>query len=200
MSKVTSCPCCSIVAHLETALKRMSVWSAFYFTHPRSWYPLPEGSIQFQEMPKMKPLPARELSLDGCQKLTEFTNVYGRAVRQRSVRQEKTMAKAGTLPSACYETNLPVQRVMLRGDGIHDDSDAPLQPVESNSEDSSGESQDEDDNIEFDYDESVENDGVKDDTRTSSYDEPQLAPEARFLIGRRSRFGRTIRFNGRFVQ
>ena len=116
------------------------------------------------------------------------------------MRQETTIAKAGTLPSACYETNLPVQRVMLRRDGIHDDSDVPLQPVESNSEDNSGESQDEDENIEFDSDESVENDGVVGDTRTHSYDEPQLAPEALFLIGRRSRFGRTIRFNGRFVQ
>ena len=46
----------------------------------------------------------------------------------------------------------------------------------------------------------VENDGVEDDTRPNSYDEPQLAPEALFLIGRRCRFGRTIRFNGRFVQ
>ena len=54
--------------------------------------------------------------------------------------------------------------------------------------------------LEFDSDESVENDGIEDDTRTNSYDEPQLAPEALFLIGRRSRFGRTIRFNGRFVQ
>ena len=89
---------------------------------------------------------------------------------------------------------------MLRRDGIHDDSDAPLQPVESNSEDSSGQNKDEDENIEFDSDESVENDGVEDDTRTNSYDEPQLAAEALFLIGRRSRFGRTIRFNGRFVQ
>ena len=53
---------------------------------------------------------------------------------------------------------------MLRCDGIHDDSDASLQPVESNSEDSSGESQDKVENIEFDSDESVENNGVEDDT------------------------------------
>ena len=49
---------------------------------------------------------------------------------------------------------------MLRRDGIHDDSDAPLKPVESNSEDRSGESQDEGENIGFDSDESIENDGV----------------------------------------
>ena len=185
---------------VKESVKRLSSWSAFHFTHPRSWYPLPEGTIQFHEMPKMKPLPARELSLDDCQELTEFASVYGRAVRQRSVRQETTMAKAGTLPSACYETNLPVQRVMLRRDGIHHDSDAPPQPVESNSENSSGESQDEDENIEFDSDESVENESVEDETRLQSYAEPQLASEALFLVGRRSRFGRTIRFNGKFIQ
>ena len=66
---------------------------------------------------------------------------------------------------------------------VHDDSDASLQPIESNSEDSSGESQDKDENIEFDSNESVENDGIEDDTKTNSYDEPQLAPEALFLIG-----------------
>ena len=169
-------------------------------THPRSWYPLPEGSIQFQKMPKMKPFPAGELSLDGSQKLAEFANIYGRAVRQKSVRQETNMAKEGTLPSSGYEINLSVQRVMLRRDGIHNDSDAPLQPVESHSEDSSGQNKDEDENIEFDSDQSAENDAVEDDTRTNSYDEPQLAPDALFLIGCQSRFGRAIRFNGRFEQ
>jgi len=98
----------------------------------------------------MKPLPAGELSLDGSQTLAEFANVYGRAVRQKSVQQETNMAKAGRLPSACYETNLSVQKVMLRRDGILNDSDTPLQPVKSNSEDSSGQNKDEDENIEFD--------------------------------------------------
>ena len=147
--------CCHSFGNcVKENVRRLSAWSVFYFTHPRSWYPLPEGSIQFQEMPTMKPLPVRELSLDGCQKLTEFANVYGRAVRQRFVRHETTMAKGKNIAICCYETNLPIQRVVLRRDGIHDDSDAPLKPVESNSEDRSGESQDEDENIEFDSDES----------------------------------------------
>ena len=83
-------------------VKSISTWSAFYFSHPRSWYPQPEGTIHFQEMRLMKSLPARDLSLGDCQKLTEFASVHGRAVRQRSVRQETTMAKAGTSPPACY--------------------------------------------------------------------------------------------------
>ena len=37
---------------------------------------------------------------------------------------------------------------------------------------SSGESQDEDENIEFDSDESIETGGVEDETRLHSYDDP----------------------------
>ena len=39
----------------KESAKRLSTWSAFYFSHPRSWYLLPEGTIQFQEMPLMNP-------------------------------------------------------------------------------------------------------------------------------------------------
>ena len=57
---------------------------------------------------------------------------------------------------------------------------------------SSGESEDEDENTEFDSDESIETGGVEDETRLHSYDNPQLASEALFLVGRRSRYGRFI--------
>ena len=30
--------------------ERLSTWSAFFFTQPRRWRPLTEGTIQFQEM------------------------------------------------------------------------------------------------------------------------------------------------------
>ena len=51
----------------------------------------------------------------------------------------------------------------------------------------------------FDSDENIEVDDGDDVTRTDSKNERQLASEALFLIKRRSRFGRTIRFNGRFI-
>ena len=203
--KVTSCPYCSIVVQLETARRRVwrdcqrGVHSTLVILGA-AWYPLPEGTIQFQEMPLMKSLPARKLSLDDCQKLTEFASVHGRAVRQTSVRQETTMAEAGTSPPACYhQTSLRVHRVMLRLGSNHDESDAPPQPVESNSADSD-ESEDEVEDIEFDSDESDGNDCVEDGARLHNYDEPQLSSETLFQVGRRSRFGRTIRFNGRFIQ
>ena len=78
-----------------------------------------------------------------------------------------------------------------RGHGIHDEPDAPRQPVESNYE-HSNESEDEYDDIEFDPDESDENVGVEDEAWFHSYDEEQLVFEALFIVGRRTRFGGII--------
>ena len=81
-----------------------------------------------------------------------------------------------------------------RGHGIHDEPDGSPspQPVESNYEDSN-ESEDEDDDIEFVSDETDVNDGVENEARLHSFDEVQLPSEALFLVGRRTRFGRTMR-------
>ncbi len=92
---------------VKESLKKLSLWSAHYFTNPRSWYPPPESAMQLKEIPQLKPLPSKELSSQDCHRLSNFA-------RQRSVRQETTMAKAGTLPFSCYETNLPIQKVVLR--------------------------------------------------------------------------------------
>ena len=78
-----------------------------------------------------------------------------------------------------------------RGHGIHDEPDGSPspQPVESNYEDSN-ESEDEDDDIEFVSDESDVNDSVEDEARLHSFD----------VVGRRTRFGRTMRFNRREIE
>lgn len=47
------------------------------------------------------------------QRLNDFANVYGRAVRQSSTIKGTTKAKAGTLPPSCYETNLTIEKVAL---------------------------------------------------------------------------------------
>ena len=36
--------------------KRTSQWSAYYFTHRRSYYSVPENSISLRDIPKMSPL------------------------------------------------------------------------------------------------------------------------------------------------
>lgn len=183
---------------VKESLKRLSSWSAFYFTHPRSWYPLPEGTISFKDVPLMEPLPAHNLDQESCRLLNDFASVYGRAVRQRSGRQETTKAKAGTLPPSCYSNTLPIQRVNLT------QREEELSTIATNDEERR--SSDMEDHSEYDSDESEDgesedHESEDDDPQPSSSTETaQLSSEALFLIGSRSRFGRPVRFNRRFIE
>lgn len=43
------------------SLKCTSQWAAHYFTHPQSYYPVPQNSITLKDVPKMTQLPANKL-------------------------------------------------------------------------------------------------------------------------------------------
>ena len=81
-------------------------WSAHYFTSKESWYPLPENSFKFKDLSFPKPLPPAKLNGEDRLTMREWSSINGAVVRQRSVRQETTMAKAGTLPEAYYHEDL----------------------------------------------------------------------------------------------
>ena len=96
------------------------------------------------------------------------------AFRQRTVRQETTMARAGTLPDFLYEKDIvPGESVDLTGDvGLPDEYDTSSSAEEKETEDQVGEGS----------------------VRVATLD-----GEANFLLGRVSAFGRAVRFNSRFM-
>ena len=96
------------------------------------------------------------------------------AVRQRTVRQETTMARAGTLPDFLYEKDIvPGESVDLTGDvGLPDEYVTSSSAEEGETEDQVGEGS----------------------VRVATLD-----GEANFLLGRVSAFGRAVRFNSRFM-
>ena len=96
---------------MKEAVKRVTSWAAYYHTSRRSWYPKPEGSLQLSQVPIMKPLPSVSMSSADCNALRDWASSYGAAVRQRTVRQETTMAKHGTLPEFMYQR---CQRKIIR--------------------------------------------------------------------------------------
>ena len=51
----------------------------------------------------MEPLPSTFISPQDAQEMKEWAGAYGTAVRQRTVRQETTMSRAGTLPDYLYQ-------------------------------------------------------------------------------------------------
>ena len=90
------------------SIKRVVRWAAYYYAHEKSYYPVIPQITSLNPLPRMSHLkPTRKLN-NGEQVLTRgWAANYGKAVRQRTVRQETTMFKAGTLPLNMYATSVP---------------------------------------------------------------------------------------------
>jgi len=47
----------------KESLKRTTKWGAKYFTHEKSYYPVPESSMEFEDVNVMKPPPVVNIDL-----------------------------------------------------------------------------------------------------------------------------------------
>ena len=86
---------------IKEALKRCYPWSSCYFTSRKaSWYPPTENDVNFRDISPILPSKAvpSSTSVADEETLRTWANTYTRAVRQRTVHQETTMVKTGTLP------------------------------------------------------------------------------------------------------
>jgi len=88
--------------------QRVVRWAAYYYTHKKSYYPVIPQITPLNALPRMSHLkPTRKLNNREQVLMREWAANYGKAVRQRTVRQETTMFKAGTLPLNMYATSVP---------------------------------------------------------------------------------------------
>ena len=92
----------------KEGVKRTTLWAAHYFTNKKSYYPVPSNSIRFWDIPFLPPLPAVHMNDEDQEYMREWARNNGKSVRQRTVRQETTKYKAGTLPLNMYESKQPV--------------------------------------------------------------------------------------------
>ncbi|VDI36816.1 Hypothetical predicted protein [Mytilus galloprovincialis] len=83
-------------------VKRITNWSAYYFTKDSSYYPLPDSAINLNGIPKLKKPDTRSITPEDSKLLYDWAKTHGKCVRQRMVRQETTMYKCGTLPLNMY--------------------------------------------------------------------------------------------------
>ena len=140
-------------------------------------------------MSRLKKSKVPSISKENRQSLCKYAAQYGRCVRQRTVRQETTMAKAGTLPEYCY---LPVEGQCHAPVDIDDEPKINEEVEEYESSDDEIE-----DRLSCNSDDSGSD---------SDLPIPNAAQQAEstnsqnlFLIGRVSRFGRAVRLNSRFI-
>ena len=99
----------------------------YYFTHDKSYYPASQTSMEFANINFMQPLLSEEISTDTETAMKEFAEKY-RPVRQRTVRGETTVDKAGALPPAVYSKEQDCNRVDLM-EGLGNDLNTEEQMV-----------------------------------------------------------------------
>ena len=90
--------CRSFGLSMKESVKRVTHWAAYFHTSRKSRYPKPEETIPFSKVPLIKPLTVVDMLKSNCDIMQDWASVYGAAVQQQTVHQEKTMAKHGTLP------------------------------------------------------------------------------------------------------
>ncbi len=95
------------------SLKRTIPWSATYFTHPKSYYPVLEKSLSLYNIPKLGHLkPDNKLTPSQVIEMREWASMHGKAVKQRTVRQDNTKCRSGTIPLNMYQVSkIPTDKV-----------------------------------------------------------------------------------------
>lgn len=176
------------------SIKRVVQWAAYYYTHEKSYYPVVTQGTPLNALPRMTHLkPARKLNDRERESMLEWAANNGKAVRQRTVRQETTMFKAGTLPLNMYATSgQPKEKITMERSLGHVDAASDLgRPVErlESSKDSDGTEQDDEQESEYDTDSESEL------PLTLEIDQED---EMTFLRAVTTRSGRTVRVTSKF--
>ena len=173
-------------------------WAAYYYTHEKSYYPVVGHATPLNALPRMSHLkPARKLNDRERESMLEWAANNGKAVRQRTVRQETTMFKAGTLPLNMYATSeQPKEKITMERTLGHVDAagdlGCPVEVVESNRKREEEENQkDTDDEQESEYD-------TESESELPATVDSDLEDEMTFLRAVTTRSGRTIRVTSKF--
>lgn len=191
----------SFMTSIKESLKREFPWAAYYFTSTKgSWYPPSESSTNYIKVSKS--LPSKLYSKSGTRKKVEeeemrqWAQTYTKGVRQRSVRQETTMDKSGTLPHYLYSVDICKQaaktkRYVDEENQIEETKTTAVEPILDDDEPNHA-----DDSII--PDEQSDKFSSEEDDVEESHDAVDVGDQALFLIGRTSRFGRAIKISKRF--
>ena len=86
---------------VKKSLKRITKWTAKYFTHDRSYYPVPDTYMPLSALSTMALPAVQRVTKEDEAAMKEWMENY-RPVRQRTVRSETTKDRAGALPKAVY--------------------------------------------------------------------------------------------------
>ena len=92
---------------VEEVMKRITRLPFLFYTHPQSYYEIPQDFIKFEDMPSI-PKPSHvPLSPQDLAKLNDYKKKWLEAVRVSTVRSDTTKHKFSTLPIGLYQSEPP---------------------------------------------------------------------------------------------
>ena len=180
---------------VKETTKRLSCSSFYYFTSEKSsWYPKPEHDIPLSALPSIPPLPDVKLSQKEIGQMRDYALTYGAAVRQRTNRQETTMARHGTMPELIYQRQLEISGDKVDvSTGIGRRSSMPSTDTQTCNDEIENAAISDTDEIP-EYDSSSDEEQVEEGTAVLELDRAST-----FLVRVSTRFGRQVRINNRLI-
>ena len=180
---------------VKETTKRLSCSSFYYFTSEKSsWYPEPEHDIPLSALPSIPPLPDVKLSQKEIGQMRDYALTYGAAVRQRTNRQETTMARHGTMPELIYQRQLEISADKVDvSTGIGRRSSMPSTDTPTCNDEIENAAISDTDEIP-EYDSSSDEEQVEEGAAVLELDRAST-----FLVGVSTRFGRQVRINNRLI-
>ncbi|XP_066920118.1 uncharacterized protein [Clytia hemisphaerica] len=196
----------SFASSVKESIKSATEWSAHYFTSRERWYPLPNTVLSLSDLDFPKRAKRNQgLTREQKREMREWASINGAVVRQRSGRQETTMARAGTLPeNAYYEELRPnnnEHNSTTKSSEIGNTDEIVQirntnETVDTDDSDKNDELMGQDEVLEFESD-------IDGEDSSDSEDETVLASVSRqttFLVGTSSRYGRSVTLNRKYLQ
>ena len=92
---------------VDQVVKRINKLPFIFYTHPKSYYQIPEDFIKFEDMPTIPKTPHVQLSSRDIAKLHDYLKKRLEAVRVATIRSDRTKHKFSTLLISLYETEQP---------------------------------------------------------------------------------------------
>ena len=179
---------------IKECTKRLSSSTVYYYTSEKSSrYPDPEHEIPLAELPSIPQLPAAKRSEKAAEEMRNYALTYGAAVRQRTNRQETTMARHGTMREMIYQRQLQISANkvdLAASEGSVVENEEEVEAIERNPEN----------DVEVaEYDSSTDEDEDLEEGDSSILELDRRSTFLDFLGGATTRFGRQVRINNRFL-
>ncbi|PFX22549.1 hypothetical protein AWC38_SpisGene12947 [Stylophora pistillata] len=180
---------------IKESTKRLSSSTVYYYMSEKSaWYPNREHEIPLDTLPSIPPLPVAKLSEKAVEEIRNYALTYETAVRQRTNRQETTMARHGTMSEMIYQRQLQISEDTVDLALSEGWESSKVNEVEEEVETAESDPE----NVEEvpEYNSSTEEDEEPEDGDSSI---SELDRRSTFILGATTRFERQLRINNRFL-